>query len=385
MQLNSSLEKRLIGNYTTPLCLFSKQFFQRNYQILQQSLPYLKHHYAIKSLPVIEAVESILELNGYFDVATNGEIELLKLANVAPEHCIHTHPIKKITDIEYALEYGINHFVVDNPAEILKFRTFRDRVRLILRVAFSNKFAQFDLSAKFGCERSDCLDLVDLALQNGLHVSGISFHVGSQMSTSLIHQQAIEWANSFYLELESRGMDLDILDIGGGFPAQYKADDISLVDFCEEIKPALDKFHSNFPECTIVSEPGRCISASTVSLITQIIGKKYKHGQPWYYIDDGVYGSFSANIFDHRQFSVEPLEHITGEYISSVVAGPTCDSIDIIDRNAMLPEMEIGDYLITHNIGAYSLASCTDFNFVPRAKLVADCSNNFSLPAPAIV
>jgi ornithine decarboxylase len=385
MQLNSSLGKRLIGAPITPLYLFSKQLFQRNYQVLQHNLPYLKHHYAIKSLPVIEAVESILELNGYFDVATNGEIELLKLANVAPQLCIHTHPIKKIRDIEYALEYGISHFVVDNPAEIFKFREFRDRVKLILRVAFANKFAECDLSAKFGCEQSDCLELIDLSLQNGLYVSGISFHVGSQMSTSLIHQQAIEWANGFYLELESRGIDLEILDIGGGFPAQYKEDDINLVDFLTEIKPALDKFHSNFPGCTIVSEPGRCISASAVSLITQIIGKKYKHGQPWYFIDDGVYGSFSANIFDHRHFSVEPLEHHTGEYISSVVAGPTCDSIDIIDCNAMLPDLEIGDYLITHNIGAYSLACCTDFNFVPRAKLVTDCSNNFSLPISAIV
>lgn len=381
MLLNHRLNyQNLLKVNSTPLLLFSKQEFQDNYKLLQQSLPYLKHYYSIKSLPVTVAIESIQELNGYFDVASNGEIDLLKSVNVASQRCIHSHPIKKPVDILYALDYGIEYFIVDNPTEILKFGAFRDRAKLLLRVAFENEFAVCDLSAKFGCEQKDCFDLIDFAMKNEIHIRGISFNVGSQMLTSLTHQQAIEWANEIYLNLESQGIELEVLDIGGGFPTQYKEEDIRLSDFLLEIKPVLDKFHSNFPDCQIISEPGRCISASAVSLITRIIGKRSKNGQPWYYIDDGVYGSFSANVYDHRSFSVEPLEKHNCTLIPSVVAGPTCDSIDIIDRNAMLPDMNIGDFLITKNIGAYSLASCTDFNFIPRAKLIEDSGRKASNP-----
>jgi ornithine decarboxylase len=294
----------------------------------------------------------------------------LQKAQVAPDRCIHTHPIKRIQDINYALEYGVKHFVVENSAEICKFQGLGSQVVLILRVAFENKLAACNLSAKFGCAKGDCSSLIKLAQSLDLTIGGISFHVGSQMPSSQVHQEAISWANELYLELEEEGICFSLLDIGGGFPTRYTHQDIDLATFLAEIRLPLDRFHSNFPDCNILSEPGRCLAAPALTLITQIVGKKYKNGQIWYYIDDGVYGSFSGQIYDHQQNNVMPLVDCTKPLYSSVVAGPTCDSIDIIDSHAMLPDMEIGDYLITRNIGAYSVASATDFNFVPRAKLL---------------
>lgn len=357
--------------HSTPLLVYQPAAVSRRYQLLKTALPYVHHHFAIKSLPIMPVIETIQDLDGYFDVATNGEIDLLRKAKVDPSRCIHTHPIKKIQDINYALEYGIKHFVVENSAEIRKFQGVNAQVSLILRVAFENNLATCNLSAKFGCDQQDCHSLIKLAQSLNLTVEGISFHVGSQMPSSKIHQKAINWANELYLELESEGIFFSLLDIGGGFPARYTSQDIDLATFLAEIKSPLDQFHSNFPDCQIFSEPGRCLAAPALTLITQIVGKKYKSGQNWYYIDDGVYGSFSGQIYDHQQNTVAPLvEDAAKPLYSSVVAGPTCDSIDIIDFQAMLPEMEIGDYLITHNIGAYSLASASDFNFVPRAKLL---------------
>ncbi len=354
----------------TPLLVYQPAEVSHRYQLLKTALPYVHHHFAIKSLPIAPVITTIRDLGGYFDIATNGEIDLLRQAKVAPDHCIHTHPIKRLQDINYALAYGVNHFVVENAAEIGKFQGLGDQVVLILRVAFENNLAACNLSAKFGCAQEDCRSLIQLAQSLGLTVGGISFHVGSQMPSSKVHQQAIDWANELYLELEEEGICFSLLDIGGGFPARYTSQDIALATFLAEIKLSLDRFHSNFPDCQILSEPGRCLAAPALTLITQIVGKKYKNGQHWYYIDDGVYGSFSGHIYDHRQDTVAPLVESDKPLYSSVVAGPTCDSIDIIDAQAMLPEMEIGDYLITHNIGAYSMASASDFNFVPRANLV---------------
>ncbi len=354
----------------TPLLVYQPVEVAAQYQLLTKALPYVEHHFAIKSLPSAAAIKTIRDLDGYFDIATNGEIDLLRDAQVNPEHCIHTHPIKRLQDINYALDYGVKHFIVENPAEILKFRGFGERVVLILRVAFENNLAACNLSAKFGCAQADCRDLIQLAQSLNLTIGGISFHVGSQMPSSKVHQEAINWANNLYLELQEEGIFFSLLDIGGGFPARYTSQDIDLVTFLAEIKLPLDRFHHNFPDCRILSEPGRCLAAPALSLITQIVGKKYKNGQTWYYIDDGVYGSFSGVIYDHQRHIVAPLINSTAHCYSSVIAGPTCDSIDIIDDQAILPDMEIGDYLITHNIGAYSMATATDFNFVPRAKLL---------------
>jgi ornithine decarboxylase len=356
--------------HSTPLLVYKPEEVIRQYRLLKTILPYVRHHFAIKSLPITPVIETIRDLDGYFDVATNGEIDLLRNSQVDPEHCIHTHPIKKNQDITYALDYGIQYFVVENPAEIYKFKGFGTQVVLILRVAFENDLAACNLSTKFGCAQADCRSLIQLAQSLDLKIGGISFHVGSQMPSTKVHKEAIDWANKLYLELEEEGILFSILDIGGGFPAQYTSQDIDLATFLAEIKLPLDLFHSNFPDCNIISEPGRCLAASALTLITQIVGKKYKNGQTWYYIDDGVYGSFSGQIYDHQQNSVAPLIDSSEPLYSSVVAGPTCDSIDIIDFYALLPNMEIGDYLITHNIGAYSMASATDFNFVPRAKLL---------------
>jgi ornithine decarboxylase len=356
--------------HSTPLLVYKPKEVVNRYQLLKTALPYVHHHFAIKSLPIAPVIATIRDLDGYFDIATNGEIDLLRNAQVDPEHCIHTHPIKRIQDINYALDYGVKHFVVENSAEILKFKEFSTRVVLILRVAFENNLTAFNLSAKFGCAQADCRSLIQLAQSLDLTIGGISFHVGSQMPSSKIHKEAITWANELYIELEEEGVKFSILDIGGGFPAKYTSQDIDLATFLAEIKLPLDHFHSNFPDCNIISEPGRCISAPALTLITQIVGKKYKNGQTWYYIDDGVYGSFSGQIYDKQQNNVTPLVDSSKPLYSAVVAGPTCDSIDIIDSQALLPDMEIGNYLITHNIGAYSMASATDFNFVPRTKLL---------------
>ena len=159
---------------------------------------------------------------------------------------------------------------------------------------------------------------------------------------------------------------LDVLDIGGGFPVAYNDDVMPIDEFCAPIREALAKLPSHV---RVIAEPGRFIAAPAAIAVSSVMGKAKRDGRWWYYLDDGVYGSYSGQMYDHAKYPVSALRQ-DGELQPSVLAGPTCDSIDVIDDNIMLPELEVGDLIVGRMMGAYTWASATDFNFFKRAKVV---------------
>lgn len=203
-------------------------------------------------------------------------------------------------------------------------------------------------------------ELMQKAIEWEIPVLGCCFHVGSQMQSSEIHVQAITSCALLYKKVKSLfGIELQVLDIGGGFPTQYHDRDISIEEYCAPIKTALDTY---FPNTEIWSEPGRYLTANAGMSVCKIIGKKIKQDTIWYFLDDGIYGLYSANLFDHGQYIPKPLIKLTGPLKKSIFCGPTCDSIDIFQSESFLPEMEIGDLMINTNMGAYTWASRTRFN-----------------------
>jgi len=158
---------------------------------------------------------------------------------------------------------------------------------------------------------------------------------------------------------------MSIMDIGGGFPADYRLENIDIHAFCEPIRAALKTLPNDWH---IIAEPGRFLIAPAVQSITTVTGKSERGGTPWYYLDDGVYGSYSGQIFDHAQYPLQILKN--GMCVNSILAGPTCDSIDIVAENVLLPELEIGDLVIGLQMGAYTAATKTRFNSIPDAKLI---------------
>lgn len=362
--------QELAVSHGSPLLLFSAETFRLRYQELQTALPQVKHHYALKALPYDECIRVIQHCDGHLDVASIGEINLVKAT--APEmlaRCIYTHPIKTKRDIELALEMGVQVMVADNRYELEKLLPYKNQVKLLLRVAFPNPEARCDLSAKFGATMAEVKNLIRFCLTNGIQLQGLSFHVGSQMIDTQSHIRAIQATRNLYdWCAEEYDLKLPILNIGGGFPARLDKSIPTITDFCQPIQTCLDEL---FPDTEIWSEPGRCLAADSMAAISQVIGKTVKNKRFWYYLNDGVYNTFSGKIYDHAEYVHEPLcKGNRAELFLSVLAGPTCDSIDVLKENMLLPEMEIGDFFLTKQVGAYCWASRTDFNQLEQTVIV---------------
>jgi ornithine decarboxylase len=379
--------ERLVGRYGSPLFLLDAERVRAQYRKLSAALPGVGLYYAIKSLPHPAVVATLRDAGACFDLATNGEVELVRRLGIGAERCIHTHPIKRDGDIRTALAYGVKYFVVDNEDEVRKFAKFRTRAELIIRVAFRSD-AVCDLSRKFGCDPESVAELVALASDLRVKVAGLSFHAGSQAAGPQMHVRAIEVCRELILAERARGHELSILDIGGGFPTNYRpgapeagsvapaasaapATGAAVVPgieiFCGPIREALRKLD---PGVRVIAEPGRYISAPSAVVVSSVMGRAQRDGRWWYYLDDGLYGSYSGQMFDHAEYPLEALV-AEGPRFPSVLAGPTCDSIDVIRENIELPKLKQGDLVVGRVMGAYTWASASEFNFFPRTTVLA--------------
>ena len=336
---------------------------------LRKALPGVDLHYALKPMPHAAVVQTVLAENGFLDLATTGEVQLVQRLGVAPDRCIHTHPIKREQDIRNAVEFGVRTFVADNPDEVRKFARYAQRAELLLRVSFRSPGAMCDLSRKFGCDPEDLLALARLAAELGIEVRGLSFHVGSQAVDSAKHVEAIQACGKLMAAARKERLGrFDTLDIGGGFPIDYGQPVQDIGRFCAPLRAALAKIPKRV---RIIAEPGRYIIGPAAIGVASVMGRARREGHWWYYLDDGLYGSYSGQLYDHARYPVEPLRDRGGDRLPSVLAGPTCDSIDVIAENLMLPELKAGDLIVGRAMGAYTWASASEFNFFPKATVVA--------------
>ena len=360
--------RRLVGEFGSPLVILDCERVRVQFRKLKKALPRVDLHYALKPMPHPAVVQTVLAEGGYLDLATTGEVQLVQRLGVAPERCIHTHPIKRPEDIANALEFGVRTFVADNPDEVRKFARLAQRVELLLRVSFRSPGAVCDLSRKFGCDPEGLLPLARAAADLGIPVRGLSFHVGSQAADATKHVEALgACARLMAAARRERLGACDTLDIGGGFPIDYAQPVQDISRFCAPLRAAIARLPARV---RVIAEPGRYIVGPCAIGVASVMGRAQREGHWWYYLDDGLYGSYSGQMFDHARYPVEPLREAE-ERLPSVLAGPTCDSIDVIAENLMLPLLKAGDLVVGRAMGAYTWASASEFNFYPRATVVA--------------
>jgi len=357
----------LVARYGSPLFVIDAERVRRQYRRLTAALPGVDLYYALKPLPHSSVISTLNALGACFDLATNGEVELVRRLGVAPQRCIHTHPIKRDSDIRTALAYGVKRFVVDNPDELRKFVKFRTRASLLIRISFRSPGAQCDLSRKFGCEPEAVAELVQLAAELRIKIDGLSFHVGSQAIDSATIVKAIGVCRELLQVAVQAGFSPHILDIGGGYPVDYLQQSIPIEEFCAPIVEALKALP---PAVRVIAEPGRYIAAPAAICVASVMGRALRDSRWWYYLDDGLYGSYSGQVYDHALYPVEALLPDAATY-PSVLAGPTCDSIDVISEKLELPKLDMGDLIVGRMMGAYTWASASEFNFFPRATVLA--------------
>jgi ornithine decarboxylase len=337
----ASLEE-LVAKHETPFMVLDLSEVEYQYMSLQAALPGVKLFYALKALSHPALIKRLKSLGSYFDLATIGEVELVESLGISSDRCLHSHPIKKDKEIKRSLAFGCNRFVVDNIEELKKFIPYAGQVELIMRVSFRSKQAVVDLSRKFGCSLEELPVMVELAQKHGIEVVGLSFHVGSQSLSPMTQANAIRASIAAIKVMNS--VNWKFLDIGGSFPVSYQEEILPIEDFCAPLMEAL----SELPEgIEVFAEPGRFIAAPSMIEVVSIVGKATRGAKTWYYLDDP-----------------------SGEFYSSVLAGPTCDSIDVVAEDIELPDMQIGDILIGKQMGAYTIASATEFNYYPKPLVV---------------
>ncbi|WP_456295731.1 type III PLP-dependent enzyme [Vibrio sp. AK197] len=364
---DAQLIEASVAQFGAPLLLLDCDSVRQQYRALSNALPNVTLHFALKPLPHPAVVDTLLEEGASFDLATTGEVELVASRGVPAHRTIHSHPIKRDADIRAALEYGCNVFVVDNLNELEKFIPYKNEVEILVRLSFRNAEVFADLSKKFGCSAQDAIEIIDRAQAIGVRIKGLSFHVGSQTLNPQKYVDAILACKAVMERVVELGLPaLSTLDIGGGFPVTYTQPVMPIEAFCKPINQAL----STLPETVqVLAEPGRFIVAACMTSVASVMGQAQREGQTWYYLDDGVYGSFSGVIFDHGQYPLYTTKQ-SNDMHSSVLVGPTCDSIDVISDHIMLPKLNNGDLIVGRMMGAYTSATATDFNFFKRAQTI---------------
>jgi ornithine decarboxylase len=350
----------------TPFLVLSRSIVRDNLNNLSRALPGVTIHYAIKSNNHPAILKEVADGGHCFDISSYQELLLSLEAGGKVEELIHSHPIKSPIEIADAVKAGATLFVIDNPDEIEKFTAYAGKVRLLVRFKVDNNDAVVNLSYKFGCLPDEVISLAEKIREKGIAYHGLAFHVGSQCINNNVYLTAIDTAAELISQLKERGLSTSLLDIGGGFPVPYTEDVRSIEEFCRPIRERLAQKVD--PAIELVCEPGRYISATGVTLVASIIGKSVRSGKRWYFLDDGLYGSFSGRLYDHCRYQIMTNRNTTWK--RSVLAGPTCDSFDVIYRDIILPPLGVGDLLLFPAMGAYCSVSASSFNCLRKAEYI---------------
>lgn len=360
-----SVEK-LAEKYGSPLLVLSLKQIEANYMCLKTYMPRARVFYAIKANPHPEILKTMIKLGSSFDVASDGEIRTLHDMGVEGERLIYANPVKTTGGLQACRECGVSKMTFDSASEIEKIRAIGPDATVLLRLRIDNSSAHVDLNKKFGAAREHALNLMLKAKEAGLDMAGIAFHVGSQTVSADPYLHGLDIARELFEEAAAAGLKLRILDIGGGFPIPEPKVRFNLPEMLKQINARLDE---DFPGIDVWAEPGRYICGTAVNLITSVIGVNERGGQPWYFLDEGLYGTFSGVIFDQWDFKLISFKE-GEERVAATFAGPSCDSLDIMFRGKMTVPLEVGDLLLVPSCGAYTSASATTFNGFSKAQFV---------------
>ncbi|MDI6719589.1 MAG: type III PLP-dependent enzyme [Methanomicrobiales archaeon] len=366
----------LAREYGTPIFVIDHEKIRENYREFREHLPNVQAYYAVKANSNPGIVKTLFDMGCSFDVASMPEFMIVydNIKNMPARErqewiwnrIIYANTIKPIETLKVLDQYR-PLVTFDNCEELRKIQRYAPHAGLVLRIRVPNTGSMVELSSKFGAHPGEAVDLILEAFNSGLVVEGLSFHVGSQCINFENYIQALQISKGILKEAETRaGQRIRILDIGGGFPVKYNPSVKSFRTLARKLNAEMKRLFA--PDMEFLAEPGRFMVANACTLVAKVIGKAVRDGKPCYYINDGVYHTYSGQIFDHCLYPVRAFKD--GETRISAVFGPTCDAFDTITQSAELPDLEINDLVFSENIGAYSHASSTCFNGFPPAKVV---------------
>jgi diaminopimelate decarboxylase len=332
-------------------------------------LPIVKPYYAVKCNPNPVILDALASLGCNFDCASENEMKMVIEITKDPSRIIFANPCKMSSQIRYARANDVDLMTFDCEEELYKIKLYHPYAKLVLRLAVDDSKSRCKFNKKFGCKLSQVEELLNIVKTLKLDVIGFSFHVGSGCSSSDTFYDAINDCKKAYDIAIKIGINISIIDIGGGFPGVDR--DIKFEDIAKQINDGMNYFFSEELEkgdIQFIAEPGRYFAESSHTLVLNVIGKKNiiddETGEKViiYYLNDGIYGSFGCIYFDHHNPIILPFNERNDKVHKSRLFGPTCDSIDLISNDIMLPELAVGEWVYVEDFGAYTVASSSSFN-----------------------
>lgn len=352
----------------TPCLVVDLDVIEENYNALTEALPDARIFYAVKANPAPEILGLLTRLGSAFDTASVPEIEMVLAAGCTPDRISYGNTIKKEADIRRAYELGVRLFAFDSDAELEKIARAAPGARVFCRILTSGEGAEWPLSRKFGCDIDMARALLLKARDLPVEPWGVSFHVGSQQKDLRQWDVAIAQVAMLFRELESHGVDLGMINLGGGFPTRYRSDVPEVTAYGEAIFHSLrTHFGNHLPE-TIV-EPGRGMvgNAGVIESEVVLISRKSANDpKRWVYLDIGKFGGLAETMDEAIQYPIQTAADEDPELEPVILAGPTCDSADVLYEKSeyrMPLSLRVGDRVRIHATGAYTTTySAVAFN-----------------------
>jgi ornithine decarboxylase len=389
----------------------------RKFKLWNSQLPRVEPFYAVKCNDDSTVLAVLAQLGTGFDCASKGEIQKVLELQVPQSRIIYANPCKQSSHIKYAAANNVEYMTFDNETELHKVKALHPGAKLVVRILPpANTKCQCQLGMKFGCHPKKVPHLLRVAKELDVDVVGVSFHVGSGCYDAMAYSAAVASARTVFNIAKAEGFHFNFLDIGGGFPGQANAK-LPFEEICAVLRPALDMYFPENMDVRIIAEPGRFFVASAFTLALNVIARRVITKEDYnmdnddsdntnvdtseivasegnnnaaaentdkavdggsevkstymYYLNDGVYGSFNCILFDHA--TVEPLlfdeERFENEpRFACSLWGPTCDGLDCIVKECQLPELNMGDWLLFQDMGAYTMSAASTFNGMPKPK-----------------
>ncbi len=353
-----------------PCLVLDLDVVRDNYQAFAKTLPDTRVFYAVKANPAPEILRLLASLGSCFDVASPGEIDMVLDAGATADRISYGNTIKKESDIAYAFGKGIMLYAVDCEAEVEKVARMAPGSRVICRIHCDGTGAEWPLSRKFGCEPDYAVDILEHAHRLGLVAHGLSFHVGSQQVNVEAWDRALASTAAVFRSCAERGINLSMVNLGGGFPAKYIRKTPKLESYGKAIFRALRRHFGNAIPNTII-EPGRGLvgNAGMIEAEVVLIAKRNREDDlRWVYLDIGKFHGLAETIDELIRYPIKTPKD-KDETGPCVVAGPTCDSVDVLYQKNPYPlpvSLEIGDKVLIEAAGAYTTTySSIGFNGYP--------------------
>lgn len=343
----------------TPFLIVSPDRLRQNARRFREAFPSADLYYAVKSNPHPDVLAIFAQEKIGFEISSDAELSLARAAGWSSP-LISSNPIKTTDFIRRAMQWGVDAFAVDSPGEVSKIAQHAPGASVYVRLLVDNSGSEWPLARKYGVEPADAVELLTLAADRGLRPTGTTFHVGSQCRLSESWEDALTITAGVWDEIRRRGIELQFLSIGGGFPVRHTREIPSLENIGSVVSYRVAEL---FPGVVRVAlEPGRALVGDAALLGASVIGKARRGHEQWVYLDVGVFNGLMEAI---EGFSYHLMTSSDGPRAAVVLAGPSCDSVDVIGESVELPDLDYGDRVYFLNAGAYTLSYASSFNGWP--------------------